>query len=581
MPNSSLLSDDPVTEPDTGSRDPSRAPSVPDARRDLRSAALLTALIAGFGIGARWEAIVSGVSRPGERNIFIVLFTRHELPFLVLLGAFAVGTITLLWFQPAGRASSTGGAELPAPDGRGSLLLAVAIAAATFAITHLVLHGLLFSMDEFSVDFEARLLARGRISTVVPWPWRSLSLAITPIFVGFDPETGRWLSQYLPVYALLKAPFVALGVPTLLNPVLTALSVVVLARIARGIWPDERLRPWVAIALFATSSEILVTAGTGYSMPGHLLFNLIWLRLYQRGDGRSWIAALLIGALALGLHNPFPHALFVAPFLLRLAREGRWRRAVSAGLVYGASSAAWFAWLRFVYPAAKDQGGLSTLFAIPGVFAAWLHGVNLALLFTWQAPVFAILVLLALSRPRRLPPILVDSALGVAFTFGFFVFFASTQGHGWGYRYLYQVLGSLCLLGAAAMPGVETALGERTARRWLIAGLVITVVGQIPARLMQTEQFVRPFALAHEYLQTRKARVLLVDGEHVWYGRDLFRNDPFLRSPIIVRFSKLAPGSPEAIERAYPGRVIRVRDEDLLAFGLIPRDPHRVLMTPP
>jgi hypothetical protein len=581
MPSNNLLSDEGVSEPRTAPLDHSPESAAPDARRDLRSAALLTLLVACFGIGARWAAIQSGVSRPGERNIFIVLFTRHELPFLALLGAFALGTIALLWFQRAGSSSSTPDVMFPAPDGRRTLLLAITVAVATFAITHLVLHRLLFSMDEFSVDFEARLLARGRLSTVVPWPWRSLGLAITPIFVGFDVETGRWVSQYLPVYALLKAPFIALGAPTLLNPVLTALSVVVLARIARGIWPDERLRPWLAIALFATSSEVLVTAGTGYSMPGHLLFNLIWLRLYQRGDGRSWVVALVVGALALGLHNPFPHALFVAPFLLRLAREGRWRRAVSAALVYSASSAAWFAWLRFVYPVAKEPGGLSSMFAIPGAYAAWLHGVNVALLFAWQAPVFAILVVLSISRLRRLPPVLVDSSLGVAFTFGFFVFFASTQGHGWGYRYLYQVLGNLCLLGAAAMPAAERALGERTAHRWLVVGLLITVVGQIPARLIQTERFVRPFALAHEYLASRNARVLLVSGEHVWYGRDLIRNDPFLRSPIIVRLSDLGPGSPEAIERAYPGRVILVRDEDLLAFGLPPRDPHRVLMTSP
>ncbi|WP_332699641.1 hypothetical protein, partial [Halalkalibacter lacteus] len=92
------------------------------------------------------------------------------------------------------------------------------------------------------------------------------------------------------------------------------LSVVLLAAIARRLWPDEGLRPWMALAFLVTSSEVLMTSGTGYSMPAHLALNLLWLWLYQRGDARSWGLALAVGVLALGLHNPMPHALFVARF---------------------------------------------------------------------------------------------------------------------------------------------------------------------------------------------------------------------------------------------------------------------------
>ena len=35
---------------------------------------------------------------------------------------------------------------------------------------------------------------------------------------------------------------------------------------------------------------------------------------------------------------------------------------------------------------------------------------------------------------------------GVVLTFAFFSFYPSTQGHGWGYRYVYGMLGNLALL---------------------------------------------------------------------------------------------------------------------------------------
>jgi hypothetical protein len=207
--------------------------------------------------------------------------------------------------------------------------------------------------------------------------------------------------------------------------------------------------------------------------------------------------------------------------------------------------------------------------------------MNFTLLLNWHAPVLGILLMLTLANARRLGPLLTDLGLGVLLTFGFFTFFASTQGHGWGYRYVYQVLGSLCLLAAASVPVVEAAVGRVATRRWLAAALVIAVLGQLPARLLQTERFARPFAKAHSYLQSRDARVVLVSGEHIWYGRDLLRNDPFLRGPIIVNEHKLAPGTAEALERALPGRVVRVRDEEMLAFGMTPRNPRRLFVTPP
>lgn len=554
---------------------------APDAdRRVLRFAAILTTVITAFGIVSRMWVVGVGLDRPRWQNIYFRLYALNELPHQLLLLGFAMA---MLWAvarsrreaaEPAARGGNRASGGLPSLAQLGAVALVVT--ALGVAATHLVMHDLLFSMDEFSVDFQARIFARGQTAAAVPWPWRSIGPALTPIFVNFDAASGSWRSMYLPVYALLKAPFVAIGAGTLLNPLLTGLAVLTLGLAARRIWPGERLRPWMAVALLATSSEVIVTAGSGYAMPAHLLANVAWLWLALRGDRWSWAGALLVGALALGLHNPFPHALFVAPFLLRLLRERRWGRVAAAVLVYGTASACWLAFLLHVRPNVEGKSQpLQTLFAWPDLSTALLHGMNLSLLLTWTAPPMAILVLVVFLRLRRSPPVIVDLAIGVVITLLFFMFFPSTQGHGWGYRYAFQVLGSLALIAADGVPQLVTALGARRARGWLLAGIALAVVLQIPLRLVQTERFVRPFAAGVAYVRSRPVPIVVVHGDSVWYGGDLVRNDPYLAGPIVLRRNDLAPAAIDQIKRAFPGRVQELPDAEFLRLGMTPLERRR------
>jgi hypothetical protein len=545
---------------------------APDAdRRVLRVAAMLTAVFAAYGLLSRMWIVRVGLDRPRWLNIYFRLFALHERPHQLLLLAFA---LAMAWGLSRGRDEDATQPSLgwgAAPTLAQLWAVALAVAALGVATTHLVMHDLLFSMDEFTVDFQARIFARGQTAAAVPWPWRSIGPALTPIFVNFDAASGTWRSMYLPVYALLKTPFVAFGAGTLLNPLLTGLAVLALGLAARRIWPDERLRPWVAVALLATSSEVIVTAGSGYAMPAHLLANVAWLWLALRGDRWSWAGALLVGALALGLHNPFPHALFVAPFLIRLLRERRWGRLGAAVLAYGAASAFWLAFL--LHARSNVEGKTETvltLFARPGLATALLHGMNLSLLLTWNAPLMAILVLAVVLRLRRSPPVIVDLAVGVVITLLFFMFFPSTQGHGWGYRYAFQVLGSLALIAAEGAPQLVSALGERRARGWLVAGFALALTVQLPLRLVQTERFVRPFATGVAYVRSRPAPIVIVRGDSVWYGDDLVRNDPYLARPIVLRRNSLTPDAIGQIERAFPGRVLELSDAELLRLGMSP-----------
>jgi hypothetical protein len=549
----------------------SRAASKLDARGAVRCALALNGLIAALGLLARWQTETSGMARPTRANIYFRLYALFELPFLILVLVFVGVTTALLFAARHNEGASTRSVlrSLAPPRAWHIALVATVVTLAGVAITHLVLHDALLSMDEFGADFQARIFARGELAPSVGWPWRSLEDAIVPIFVYLRPTSGRWAAEYLPVYSAIKSVFLLAHLEAWLNPLLSAGALVSLAAVARRLWPTEGLRPLVAVALLATSSQFLVTSGTGYSMPAHLFLNLLWLWLYLRGDARSWAAALVVGVLAMGLHNPFPHTLFVAPFMLRLLRQRRWGRLASAAVAYVAGAVLWLAWLRFVHPVASgSNSGLMGLFAFPDAGVIALHVMNLSLLASWNAPVLGLLVLAAVMRPRELDEVQRDLALGVLATLAFFMFFPSTQGHGWGYRYAHQVLGNLCLLAAAGLPTLSATIGERRSRHLVAAGLATALVVQVPLRLRDTEGFVRPFAKGFEYVRSRDATVLLVRGDSIWYGQDLIRNDPFLQYPVVVRQRRLAPQLIEQMKRMMPGRVIELSDAELLQLGM-------------
>ena len=540
-------------------------------RRVLRLAVLLTGLIAAYGALARYEVQQLGLDRPRGLSIYFRLFALHELPFQLLLGAFVAATLVLMARVARRHADETVFDGAPSPQLGSLVAVAIAVSVVGVATTRWVMHDLLFSMDEFTVDFQARTFARGDVAAQVPWPWRSIGPAIAPMFVNFDINDGTWRSMYLPVYAALKAPFVLVGAGGLLNPLLSGASVLALGLAARRLWPEERARPWIAVALLATSSQVIVTSGSGYTMPAHLLANLLWLWLYLRGDRWSWALALLVGGLALGLHNPFPHALFVAPFLVRLLRERRWARLTTGVLAYAAASAIWLTILQLARSNVEGKSEtVLTLFAWPDVRTGLLHLMNLTLLFTWHAPVLGVLALVVFLRLRRSAPVIVDLGLGVVLTLVFFSFFPSTQGHGWGYRYAFQVIGSLAIIAAAGVPAVSGALGARRARAWLAGGLALAVVVQLPLRLVQTERFVRPFAKGVAYVRSQPRAIVIVDAGRLWYGDDLIRNDPYLARPIVLRRDALAPAAIAEIERVFPGRVVRVSEEQLLRLGMTP-----------
>jgi hypothetical protein len=557
--------------PDTSHAEPSTPPSAHAPALALRTAGWLTVVSALLGLALTFAVARSREAAPHTANIYFSLFARLEpWPLALLLG---FGLLLALAPRPTDRdLAATGGAgDAAAITFRLPVSVLAGLAAVAAAVLWFVaLHATTFSMDEFAADFQAQLFGMGRVFGDVPLEWRPIVRWLRPIFVAAAPDGSHWVATYTPGYALLRAPFQALGAAWLLNPLLGGAAVLLVHRVALALWPGERRWAWIAAALLALSTQVLMTSASAYAMPAHLTLNLAWLALYLRRSRAATVALGPVGALAFALHNPFPHALFVAPFMIRLLRERRWRTVGYLTVAYGVTAVGILAWLRMVQRfETYTVGGSSfaNVFGLPDklqLLTVLLAGV---LLLGWHTPVCVAGWFAALRRPRTLPAPLVDAAIGVALTLVFYLFFPYNQGHGWGYRYSYAVVGNLMLLAVAGLRTMAASEGERRVGRLVALSLGLSLVVQLPLRAVQVAGVVRPLAASLAFIQAQPADVVTVPVEQLWYGLDLLRNDPLLRNrPVVVHGNGSA-----ALDSllSVTGRRLRVvRPEELTALGM-------------
>jgi len=509
-----------------------------------------------------------GVLNPGTGvNTFFEQYRRHEPVFLLLMALFAiVFAVTARRTVPDESSATT--IDIGASWSTRRLWIAALVVFGVAAIgTSAVMHSLPLSMDEYVATFQSRVFASGRLVVPIPEPWRQFAWSMTPVFIAYDPSQNAWVMQYLPVYAALRALFVEVGADRFVNPALAAASVPLVFACARRLWPHDKQGAWLATGLLVASSQFLFMSMTGYAMPAHLAVNLLWLYAFLRDDRAGWIAAPLIGAVALGLHNPFPHALFVTPFLIYVLWQRRWAWTAYFALVYLAGIAGWFWWGKSVQLAAGASVGL---FQLPGLLMLAVQGLSLTIVLSWQTPVLAVALVWTAFAWRSLSTIERLLGAGVLLSFGFFFLFPSTQGHGWGYRYTYPVLGNMALLGAAGLARIRQRFGDGFVRRAIIGSGVVTLFVQLPVRAWQVERYVRPFALAHEYVSHLDADVVIVDPTTSWYGIDLVRNDPFLRAkPKVLSAFGFRREDRAALASLFPAsRVHMLQPQELARFGI-------------
>jgi hypothetical protein len=306
-----------------------------------------------------------------------------------------------------------------------------------------------------------------------------------------------------------------------------------------------------AVLLLLASPVFVVSALSFYSMPAHLLCNLLYvLLLLQPTVGRALLAGL-VGGLALTLHNPAPHLLFsVAVVAWLLVR--RTPLPVLAALVAGylpVIALLGYGWSQHLaalaahvtpspvrdLPAAPSVSRLERAWAVvasaivwptPKILDARLAGLSKA--WDWGAAGLLVLAAYGFTTARSLA---VVKVLAAAFAITFFGYFLVPfdQGHGWGYRYLHSVWFVPPLLAGLALSRIpDTEFRQMAA--WAAALSLVFANG---LRLVQVEGFIgRHLALVPPLarpVEPGKAEILFINPSAGSYTRDMVHNDPFLR----------------------------------------------------
>jgi hypothetical protein len=399
----------------------------------------------------------------------------------------------------------------------------------------------------------------------VPPEWLPLVRLIKPTYIDFFPDTHRWKGTYLPVYAAMRAIFQGVHLESLLNPFLAAITVFALYGVVRNVWPEKRNNWSVAVLLLGASSQFLVMAMTGYAMPAHLALNTIWLWLYSRPDCKRFYLAPVVGLIAIGLHQPIVHALFVTPFLFRLLWERRWRTVWIFAGIYSLGCVGWYVWRAHYMPPSSQEIG--TCFRIWNPKMVVIQPMDLMLVVGWSALGTPLLAVLGFYNIFRARTIVQDAALSCLTTFGFYFFFIADQGHGWGYRYLHGAISCLILVSVWGWENLVAIVGLRPARNFLIVGTTTSLLLGLPLRCYQAETFVRPFARSSEAMHGMQVQMVGLAPSTAWYSADLIRNDPLLKNrPLVCALVRFTPEELTALRRISSGRIVTT--EELHNWGM-------------
>jgi len=417
--------------------------------------------------------------------------------------------------------------------------------------THTVYLGYAFSPDEWMPRLQAEIFAHGELAGNVPPEWREYGRAMYHEFAHYDPATGAVASSYRPGMAALIALFDLAGLGLYVSAFMTAGSILLTASLARILWPDSKSAPVIAALLVATSSQALAAAMTSYAMAPHLFFNLLWLRLFLLDKWWAHVAAALCGVFTASLHQVHPHLFFAAPFFLLLLRPFRPGVLLWYGAIYAVGHLAIIGWDRMAMGdslTVTSSGSLTfeqflhrvgQLAQIPSLIDWATIGAHVVRLFAWQSLALAPLLLFTVYR-RAWPPLLVLMAVSIATSLLPYPFLLPEQGHGWGYRYLHGLIGSLALIGTAGWVQMERLHGQAF-RQPVMLCFAVTLAVVIPVRAFLIERTIAPWLVATEAARAMPADVVIVDRIAIFYGLEIPRNGPYAAErPVVMMLNYLS-----------------------------------------
>jgi hypothetical protein len=418
----------------------------------------------------------------------------------------------------------------------GLLLLAMALVPFCYFGTRWLLFGFDLSRDEQMADFDAWIFAHGRLAWPLPPEWRSEAYALNLNFMLPASRPVAWVSSYLPMNAAIRALVGLFADRALTGPLYVGLSLPLLWGCARRLWPEDREAATVSVLLLATSGQFLFMGMTAFAMSGHLFFNLLWLWLFLMNRRVADLAALVVGFVATGLHQPLFHPLFIAPFLLLLLRDRQWRRLALFVVGYGAICAFWFLWPHLMQPlvaGARSGGAESGGGYVSRLFSALSQNqghigfmtANLLRFCTWQQ-IFMLPLLLASWGVLRKNRIAGALALGFVLPIVVLAVILPWQGNGFGYRYLHGVLGNAALLGGYGWRRLDD--WHPRLRPVFLRGTLGSAVILLPLQAWMARQYYAPFAKASAQIDASGADYAIIGPYPPLFTPDLVINRPDL-----------------------------------------------------
>ncbi len=521
-----------------------------------------------------------GVSLAARGSFNLTLFLFYKQDLRLLYAGFGL-LLLCFWRLPVRSRPLTA-------SWRTALAVGGVMALAALAGHFWILSGYDMSRDEQLASFDAAIFARGLLVAPLPAMWHDHASALNATFMYPTSETSAWVSAYLPLNAALRTLFGMVGNAALTGPAMILLGAAALWGCARRIWPDRPEAALVALLLYAGSGQVLFNGMTAYAMPAHLALNLCWLWLFLRRTIWSDLAALAIGFVATGLHQPIVHPMFAAPILLLLVLGREWRRAALYLLGYATIGAFWLWWPGFTWslvegnPLASPADGVDYWTRLVAVIEKGdalrfeNMGANLLRFFGWQHLLLLPLMVLGLRAlwQSRLAAAL---AGGIVLTLVVMTVILPYQGHGFGYRYLHGLIGNAILLGVFGW----VSLGERLVR-WRPLLLRATAAGLfvlLPMQAWMAHQFYAPFARASARIDASGADYVVVGAGDAPFAMDLVVNPPFLdMHPIRLLREKLNGLLARAICAQHPGATVAFAGPALTApinayFGRLPAPP--------
>jgi hypothetical protein len=543
----------------------SRFPVVPSAgaRILFLASAIVTAAILVWTHQLRQSGDMHGLAAS-----FFVLFADNDYPAAAWALFILVGALFGSRYLPAGRFVHWAGDQ--------PLAMAIITASLLALGTLVIYHNHPLAMDEYAAYFQSRVFAAGQLHGSFPAPQMDwlIPRGFQNYFLNVSRATGSVAEAYWPGFALLLTPFTWAGVPWLCNPVLSALTLLVIHRLALEMFDDGEAAGF-ALLLTIASPVIFANGISYYAMPAHLLANSVFALLLIRPTPLRAAAAGIVGSFALILHNPVPHLLFAAPWLVWVAtRRGGIR--LFASLIAGylpfcvLLGVGWFLFSGHLLreglvsatgpaePLHRLQHMLAT-FSLPDTTVVLARLIGIAKIWVWAVPGLMILAAAGAVRWRRDALCRLFTASTLLTLFGYFLV-PVDQGHGWGYRYFHSAWMALPLLATAALirpvhgaTGVRPRLFEDDGTKNFVATcLLLTLVMGVGFRAWQMEDFMaRDVNQVPQYTGT-EGRVVILDGRHSFYGADLVQNDPWLRGNEIRMYSHGAAADERMMMQYYP-----------------------------